>query len=403
MSTIQVVQPGDRKRRVTRRPNFPTTGAIKAMGLYPTAFTPVMPGETLKGFKNKQTVVSAPTKSPHSGAWLETFCFHVRLTDIDRALADMFIGQLNDSAPYQAPADRPRYFTKAGQIDWLYLATEKVVKHFFLDDDESPRFVDGDVFETKLIKNDFSESMIPVEAADSVPVDTDQDEMLPKLQAFYAMRQMGLGATSYDEYLRTYGVSSVKVEEGKPELLAYRRYFSKPSNVIDPTSGAPTGAFYWNVDESNDKPKMFKEPGFVIWYTLFRPKVYDESQVSSRSASLWGFQDFFPSYTLHDPSAGIEKLSLDDMDWFAATGTDEFYIDRRDLLSHGEQFVNGLSRLAPPLSATRDFTGTNQQLRGQYLPTDADIFASSVVEAERVLDYEGLLSAEIAGHVQDNT
>ena len=403
-SGIQIVQPGQSKSRVNRNPNFPLQGGLKAMGLYPIAMHPVLPGESLKSLSCKTTVVSAPTKSPLSGAWLERFDFYVRLTDIDRTLADMFIGQLNDPTGFQASVDRPQYFTKAGQIDYCYLATKRVVEHYFKDEGQPDRFLTGtDIFETKLIRQDFSESMIKATDVPAPTVSTDADEIAPEHQAFLMMRQMGMQNLSYDEYLRTYGVRSVNVEEGKPELLHYRRYFSQPSNVIDPTTGAPTGAFYWKVDEKADKPKLFKEPGFVISYMCFKPKVYDTGQVSSVSASMWGFADFMPSYTLPDPAAGIEKVSLDNMPFFSATGTDEYYIDRRDLLSHGEQFSNGLGRLGQSSANLRDFSGTEWEARGQYLPSDAGVFADSVDAADRLCDYEGLLTMNIAGHIQDNT
>ena len=92
----------------------------------------------------------------------------------------------------------------------------------------------------------------------------------------------------------------MKVEEGEPELLSYRRFWTLPSNVIVPATGLPTGSAYWRLDEKTEKPKLFKEPGFIIGFHAVRPKMFDGKQVYSRAASMWGFRDFIPSYTLSD-------------------------------------------------------------------------------------------------------
>src|SRR3546814_14246819 len=53
--------------------------------------------------------------------------------------------------------------------------------------------------------------------------------------------------------------------------------FQYPSNFIG-TSGAdkgiPTSAVSWVFNTGNRDPKRFKEPGFVVGYSITRPKVY---------------------------------------------------------------------------------------------------------------------------------
>ena len=410
MVQIQLQQPGQMRTRHQRSPSFPVQGGIKPFGLYPLGFTPVLPGETLDKLSAKMTYVSSPVKNPLAGGWLETWVYYVKLTDIDPDLGAMFIGQLTNSAAYQAPVDRPRYFTKSGQVDWLYLATQVVHKMDFLDEGETPRFVDG-VPQLKRISTDFMESAVLKSDYENVATATTVEDMTVEMQAFLAMRQMGMGEVSYEQYLRTYGVKSVNMREGQPELLSYRRYWSLPSNVLDPTSGAPTGAFYWRLDDLDlKKPKLFKEPGFVIIYHAMRPKLFDGKQVASRSSDLWGFKDFFPSYTMSDITAGIQEMDPDTMKTFAGAGTapyDPVWVDHRDLLMHGEQFINARGRFAPPLSTGRNFSAsaTRQDLRGQYakLPADTISLFQSAVEDQHVIDYEGIFSTSIKGHVQDNT
>ena len=408
--SLDVMNPGQTRRRIQRQPSFPVAGGIRPQGLYPVMFTPVLPGETLEAATYKATYVSSPLVSPLSGWWLETWLYYVRLTDIDRELGQMFIGQLTSSAAYQAPSNRARYFTKAGQIDWCYLATEVVHNHHFRDEGEVRRDIDT-VPMIKRVNTDWTESAIDeASLSGSEAALGTAEDVTPQLQAFLMMRQMGMSALSYEEYLKTYGVASVKVEEGEPELLAYRRYWTLPSNVIDPATGLPTGSAYWRVDEKAEKPKLFKEPGFLISFHAVRPKLFDGKQRYSRSASLWGFRDFIPSYTLTDPTAAIYNRDPHDLPEFSGTGsTDnavEIYFDHRDLLSHGEQFINSASRITPPVANGRSFAASSevQDIRGQY-PTQADIDAlfSSATASHRVVDYEGIYQTRIKGHIQDFT
>ena len=41
--TLDVIQPGQQRRRVMRTPAFPIAGGIKPQGLYPYFFAPVLP------------------------------------------------------------------------------------------------------------------------------------------------------------------------------------------------------------------------------------------------------------------------------------------------------------------------------------------------------------------------
>ena len=91
--SMRVVTPGETRTRVQRQPNFPIAGSLKPYGLYPAMATPVLPGETLLDFEMKRRMLSMPVRHPLVGAWLETWLVYVKLTDIDPALAEMFVSQ----------------------------------------------------------------------------------------------------------------------------------------------------------------------------------------------------------------------------------------------------------------------------------------------------------------------
>jgi hypothetical protein len=409
---IQITQAGAARTRKMRRPNFAVQGGMNVQGLYPYFFTPVLPGETLESHSLKATVVSAPLADPLGGAWFETFLYYVRLTDIDPELSEMFIGQLTSSAGYTAGSDRPRYFTKTGQIDWCYLMAQKIHEWDFRNEGESEVVHPDGVSMLKRINSDVFESTVQVqdgEADGTLAGNSEGEALTPQMEAYLRMRYMGMGIQSYDDYLKTYGLKAAEVPTAakRPELLAYRRYWSLPSNVVDPATGVPTGAWYWRLDEKNDKAKRFLEPGFIIGLWAVRPKFYDSKIVYPVASSLWGFQDWLPSYSLQDPSAGIKTVDMNSQPWVteALAGSAEMQFDLRDLHSNGEQFRNGGGRFTPPLTTYRTWsdTATDAQLRGEYV-NSADIDAVWLDDATAEgLDYDGICSLEIKGHVVDNT
>lgn len=408
-SGIQVVQPGQTKTRKPRDPNFPVAGTMEPQSFYPVMFSPVLPGETLDKVTYKSTVVSAPLASPLAGAWLETWSFFVRLTDIDITLAEMIIGQMTDATAFEAATDNPRYFQKAGQIKWCELCTERVHEAFFRDAEEPVRLADG-VPVIKRINQDWMDSALKKVDVETVPTEGPESELTPQGMAFLAMRRMGQGVTSYDDYLKTYGVSkTITPERGEPELLSYKRYWTAPSNVINPADGSPSGAWYWRVDEKHEKPKRFVEPGFFIMFQAVRPKLYDGQQSSSYANSLWGFQDWIPSFSLEDPAAGIREFDPATQNIFTGYGDNtagtNVVFDHRDLFTNGEQFINGAGRFDVPKSNGR-ILGTNaaRQDVAHHYATAADItalYADPVTT--RGIDYEGIVNMRVKGHVVDNT
>lgn len=412
MQSFQIVDPGQTKTRIQRRPNFALRGVIQPMGLYPYFFTPVLPGETLDKHTLKATIVSAPLADPLGGAWLETWLYYVRITDIDPALADMFIGQLTSTSGYTAGGDQPRYFTKTGQIEWCKRATEAIHNTQFINEGETPVAHPDAVRMIKRINSDVFESTIQIPAGDtdsSFAGDSQGEPMTPQQEAYLRMKNMGMGIASYDEYLRMYGLKAEEVPRaaGVPELLAYRRYWSQPSNVIDPSTGAPTGAWYWKVDEENTKAKRFVEPGFVIGLWAVRPKLLDSKHVWPVASSLWGFEDWMPVYTLDDPAAGIKTIDANSQPFVTEviSSTVNLMFDMRDLFALGEQFVNGTGRFPPAKTSYRAWNGTatNPELRGEYVAS-ADLDALwADDEAAEGLDYDGIASLVIKGHVKDRT
>lgn len=410
MVNIQVQQPGMGKKRHTRTPNFPVLGTMRPFGLYPIMAHPVLPGETLKSFRLKWRTISMPIKHPLAGCWLEVWLCYVKLTDLDRDLGNMFISENYSTDGYLCSTSNDRYFTKAGQIDWVKLCAERVHDAYFLDDSETPREIDG-VRQTKINSKSWMQNLMFKPADD--PLDTtDIHDAYHEMNQYMMMQQMGMSELTYENYLNQYGVRSIGTAEGDPEILRYAPAWTLPVNTVEPTTGAPSSAWVWSSEIKADKDKRFSEPGFIIALASYRPKMYSSKQRYSFSGNLWGFQDWYPAYNLQDPAAGIRDLLTNDPVFPSGFRTDAgdatLIYDHRDLLSHGEQFVNNFDELPydSPFYADQRANDADDtaKIRGEYADQTSlnDLFVSTT-QTDRVAYYEGIASCTIAGHITDST
>lgn len=416
--SLRVVQPGETRTRVTRKPTFPIAGVMKPFGLYPVMATPVLPGETLQEFEQKSRQISMPVQHPLVGAWMEQWLVYVKLTDIDHQLAQMFISNDHPTAGFTATASSDRYYTRQGQIDYIRRCTEATWQAYFADEGEQIRYID-DVPMIKRSNVDWTQNLMFT--PDDLIVEDLPSNPEGQLTGMQIMALAGMSEISYEKYLQQYGVSQSETAQmmGKPEILRYSRQWTTPVNQIDPATGAPSSAWAWAGTLKNEKPKRFDEPGFLVLFQAVRPKLFTDALRYSVVGNLWGFRDFFPAYNLTDPAAGIMEIQTDDLafaDVFGPDGAAALGIlyDHRDILSHGEQFVNTRTDSpyrVPMISSQRALSESQpiQDMRGQY-PSLADINAlfhestkPTPVEARRFIYYEGICECTIRGHVKDTT
>lgn len=405
MSTgIQVVRPGETRKRVSRTPNFPLAGILKPFGLYPLMIHPVLPGETLEHWSCKLRMLSKPVKHPLAGAWLETWLMYVKFTDLDRELGEMFISDSYSTAGHTIAAANARYFATAGQIDWVGKCVRRCHAAYFAHENETPRTIDG-VPQVKINAASWYQNCIFEEA--TVAVGGDVATVEGQLSAFEMMRQMAMTELTYEKYLQQYGVQSVRTGLGEPEILRYARAWTMPSNTVDPATGVPSSAWVWSEAITAEKPKRFEEPGFIVQLACVRPKLFMSTIKSSLVGTMWGFSDWFPAYNLEDPAAGAKVV---DAAQSVITGADaDVVYDHRDLLAHGEQFVNCASADHPyalPVSTGLEHKTTSlpEDLRGEYCKSaDIDGLFTGAGAKDKLCYYEGIGSMRIQGHVRDYT
>jgi len=419
--SLSIVTPGETRTRVTRSPNFPLAGMMKPYGLYPAMITPVLPGETLTEFELKRRVLSMPVRHPLVGAWLETWLVYVKLTDIDTALAEMFISTDMPTTGFTAAADKPRNFTKSGQIDWVSLCMRSIWDAYFADESElggTRPTIDGVYMRGRKHVDWAHNLMFTPDGVTAAELPSNPEGQLTGMQM---MALAGMSELTYEKYLAQYTVSAKEVSaiQGKPEIIRYMPSWTVPTNAIDPASGAPSSAWAWSDPFKAEKPMRFAEPGFLVAVQSCTPKMFSDAIDATRLGSMWGFADWFPSYNLSDPAAGIIEINADDPSFksdFGAAAAGGLLVDHRDLLTRGEAFVNhgwdaGPYRI-PRISTQRVTAGDLtpvQTLRGKY-PSLDDINALFVEhtqatpnDARRMLYYEGIASAVIRGHVKDTT
>lgn len=416
VSPLEIVQPGQTRTRKRRSPSFPIAGTMKPGGIYPIFATPVLPGETLNEAEMKWRVLSMPIRHPFVGAWLETWLVYVKLTDISPTMAEMFISDSVSDTAFLASGDRPHYFVKSGKIDYLKLATDRVVEAYFRDEEEpdwNTRLIDTDIHQLKRSEWSWAQNLM------FKPSNMDMADMpsaLPEagtLTPLEIMKLAGMSEVTYEKYLMQYGVTAKAANAAAdlPEILRYTREWTVPTNSIDAATGAPSSVWAWGGTLKAEKPKRFDEPGFLIWYGAIRPKLFDRSISQSLIGAMWGFSDFFPVYNLEDPAAGIKQLDAGFVT-NTSTGPVPLIYDHRDLLSHGETFVNDWNGPYPlPQTAARSITDGSEytDIRGQYV-TEAEMEALFVEDTQQSPDdarrrafYEGIASMTITGHVVDTT
>lgn len=412
-ASIQILRPGESRKRFHRRPNFPIAGTMRPFGLYPIMCHPVLPGETLKSASSKWSVVSQPLKNPFCGAWLESWLFYVKLTDLDRDLGQMFISDSYSTSGWTTGTGQEYYFSWTGGIDWIRDCTELIHSAYFISENETPKLLTGtdtSIRQVKLNNRSWYQNLM-FEPAEVALDTTGERDHVEQMSAYDMVTQMQMTELSYESYLEQYGVKSMNLGRGDPEILRFTRSWTKPTNHIDPSTGTPSSAWVWNDEMKLDKDKRFNEPGFIIQLACVRPKMYQAGQVASMVSNLWGFTDWYPAYALKDPQAGIKRIGTDNEVFLstlnAAEGEVQMLYDIRDLLSHGEQFINDSSPEYPlPMSTgwSTVAAASASDVRGEYCVDQdiQDLFTGTSSENEKCL-YEGITGLTIAGHVSDTT
>lgn len=407
MGMTQVMPAGRKLRSPQHRFNLRTY----PFQIQPFVIAPVIPGETLKNATIQARVVTDPIKNGLIGWWQEYYFFYIKHRDLDGRddFTAMMLDLEHDMSAYVEAASAP-YHHHAGTINWARLCLKRVVETYFREEAQAwdDYTIDGLPAAAVNATNWFQSAGLVdnLETAPDVALDDTGDLMASEVDAamrtWEFQRQHAMTDMTYEDWLRTYGIRTPKVELHRPELLRYLREWQYPSNTINPEDGSPTGAVSWAVRDRIDKDRFFAEPGFIFGVTVSRPKVYYRNTDGSAVDMMNGALAWLPALMKDDPYTSLMELSATAGPLATIVTDAEGYIfDVKDLLLYGDDYVNYAK------SAT-DFNAValpNAALTNKDYPSLTDVeglFVGATADTRKVRQ-DGIVSFEILGTQVDTT
>lgn len=362
---LSVQQVGSARRKL-RSPVHTFQVSHLPYHIVPFFIAPVLPGETMKNLLVQSRAVSDPIKNPLVGWWLEHYFFYVKHSDLyeREELREMVLNPAwtktdVETAQGGTATDISRYYAGgSGMINWVELCYRRIVDEYFRDEDETyldhrfadlaaggrtyslARMVGDSVFDSVSLKDD--ETAQDVTLIDAATVDTLlASEVAAGMRLWQQQRLYGITELSYEDWLRSFGVSAPQEDPHRPELIRYLREWQYPSNTIDPTNGTPRSAVSWSIRDRADKDRRFAEPGFIVGLTVARPKVYIRQQEGTFTTLLNDFKAWMPAIFRGDPNLSRKEVAetVGPLATIVADA-DGYVVDLADLFLYGEQFTN---------------------------------------------------------------
>lgn len=416
--TLSAVQAVGATGRKTRRPQHTFQGRSVAFQLQPICIAPVLPGETLKSLTWQVRAVTDPVANPLIGWWYENYWFYVKHRDLDERaeFEQMMLNPEWTKTNVDDPTADSRYDFRANNINYLKLCTKRVVEEYFRNEGEAWDVVTIDGLPSVAVNN--RTILQSAELGDNVEDDQIVDEagsgtlMASELDMAFRqweyMRNNDMTNMSYEDFLRTYGVRTSRIEQHKPELIRYTRSWQYPSSTINPADGLPSAAVSWAVEERADKDRFFTEPGFVVGYSCFRPKVYLEQKGYAAQYLDRAF-DWLPAVLREDVYSSLKKYANGAGPASQVTDTDGYWVDVRDLFVHGDQmyfhntaFIEGITASAAWSANAVDLPTPGLNIEYPDLD-DAKGVMLDVAGSRWYCRQDGIASLNILGTQQDHT
>lgn len=355
MRVATVPQP--RQGRVLRRPQHPFQLRTRPYQLQPFMLAPVLPGETMENLLLQSTVVSDPIKNRMLGWWKEYYFFYVKITDLDAR--DEFEQMVLDAAWSKATVSETAndlkyyFYASAGfpQINWGKLALKRIVEEYFRDEGEvwNTASLDGLPLARESGGRGFWQSASPEASVTfrDVSISTAGDnaftmgELDDARRQFELLRQGLAVDMTYEDFLRSFGIRAPDKEKAhRPELIRFAREWQMPVSAIDPLTGDAASAVTWKITERADKDRFFREPGFIVGVTCTRPKVYFARQFGVGASMMDNVFAWLPALMSDDPNTSLKLIPDTSAPTGDVTDAGGTWIDVKDLLLYGDQFVN---------------------------------------------------------------
>lgn len=408
-----------RQQRTFRRPKHTWHIRCEPWELQPMCIAPVLPGETLKNAVFQARTVTDPIVNPLIGWHLEHYWFYVKHRDLAGA-SDFTAMMLEQGYTHsqQATATEWKWFTRDDvsslAINFVEQCTNAVVDHYFRNEGEtsanhqSSNGIPMVSVKPTGILDSFQEDAV-FTAAEDLDVDLNADatitagEVENALNQYNFLKEHNMTNMGYEEFLASYGVRQQLQDVNKPELLRVVSDWQYPSNTINPSDGAPSSAVSWSTAERMDKDRYFSEPGFIIGFTVARPKVYMR-QYGAVANWLNDAFSWLPAMLTNDARVSWKKFNGVTTNTTEADGpllntTDDYWVDMRDLFIHGDQFLNfhpgttdDAGIIAVPVGAgAKEYTTTAEA---------RSLFVDSIT-SDYLVRSDGVATFNIASHQRD--
>lgn len=393
--------------RRSRRPQHTWNVRHRPWQIQPFMIAAVLPGETMKSLLMQARVVTDPIKNPLIGWWIEYYFFYVKHRDLnDRDhFTQMMLQQDYDMSSLNSAAKVETYHGWTG-LDWVQKCVERITEEYFRDEDEAWNLATiGNLPAAHIAQRTWLDSVVKEDefgASDDVTISTAGDNAFTAREVDVAMRTWQflranqLTTMDYEDYLATYGVKPEVAKMNRPELIKFARNWTYPTNHIDPTTGAPTSACSWSISERADKDRFFREPGFIIGCTVARPKVYLSKQTGTVTGLMTDAMAWLPAILRDDPYTSMRLINQGSGP--LPSVTDAYWIDVKDLLLYGEQFVNFAVTDTNYGAVALPTTALNKKYASA---TDAD--AMFVSGSANLVKQDGVANLDILGALEDTT
>lgn len=401
--TLQSMAPTDRKHR---RPKHKFNIEQRPYALTPFMIAPVLPGETFSGAYFETRQVTDPVRNPLIGWSSEFYWFYVKIRDLADAatLETLFVDPTQNLSALNSAADQA-FYHRGGSPNFLQMCVRRITEVYFRDDGEAwNNVMIGSYPAVQFRDQGWLDSLTDTTILpDGGAVVTSSYEAMDRaLEAYEYLLAHSLTDMSFDDYLRTFGVTIPKSEERKPELIAQVREFQYPSNTVEPSTGVPSSAVSWVLKAPVKKRMFFREPGFIVGVSVVRPKIYFGRQFGSLAHHLDQGLSWLPAIMKDSPETSLREFT----GGAAGTGplsngtvgpANGYIVDMRDLFLYGDQFTN----LAP--DAARYFLDLPTAALQRKYPTQAMTETIHVGLAAGRTRADGFTSLDILGMQQDYT
>lgn len=418
---VVAVNPRPIQKRIPRSPVHHFNVRSKPYEVTPLMIAPVLPGETLSSLTFNATMVSDPIKNSLIGWHHEYFFFYVKHRalshwDTTGLLQSMMLDVTQTATALAAGANDTPYYTFKGGIPYMKACLQAVVNEYFRDEGEDHTTALLDQYPAVQIPQESWFHSIKKESAGAddleLPGVDEMEELdiLPGFSTQYAqwelLRDANQTDLTYEDYLRSYGVSIPKSEdEGgtpderhRPELLRHIRKFVQPANTINPADGVPASVLYGRFTESLEKRRYFKEPGFIIGLSVTRPKLYLSNQKGSAVGMLKDYLGWLPAVLQGAPYTSVYEVLDSVTDGILQNQTEDYWLDLKDLYIHGDQFCN----YAMTAADTHAIALPSATLEVKY-PTEPMVDTLFKTVGAEYIKQDGVCFVNVLGGLKDTT